>query len=66
MPSVPILPYLKVTTAVAPFVLALLMRFLVGRNRLTQLLLSIATTWFAVNVVLSPFTNFDRIGDWWR
>jgi hypothetical protein len=61
-----LVPYLKVTTAVLPVVIALLLRLVVGRNRITKLLLSGATIWLAVNVALSPFTDPARIGDWLR
>lgn len=60
------LPYLQVGTAVAPFVAALTMRFLMGGNRLTSLLLSVTVTWFTVNVLLSPFTDLTRVSEWFR
>jgi hypothetical protein len=49
-------PHARVATAVAPFVLAILLRFLFGSNRLTRVLLSLSTVWFAVNVLLAPFS----------
>ena len=58
------LPYLRVMTAASPFAAALLLRVLIGRNRVTQFLLSAATTWFAVNVLLSPFTDPSHLGAW--
>lgn len=58
------LPYLRVATAVSPFVAALALRLLLGRNRITQFLVSAATTWFAVNVLLAPFTNPGQLGSW--
>jgi hypothetical protein len=59
-----VLPYLRVATAVVPFVAALLVRLLVGGNRVTRFLLSAATTWFAVNILLSPFTDLARLPSW--
>jgi hypothetical protein len=50
--------------AVTPFVVALALRILLGKNRVTQFLLSATTTWFAVNVLLGPFTDPSRLGDW--
>jgi hypothetical protein len=61
-----VLPYLKVATAVSPFVAALVVRLVVGKNRITKFLLSLATTWFAVNVVLSPFMDISRLTDYLR
>ena len=50
-------PHARVATAVAPCVLAILLRFLLGNNRLTRVLLSLGTVWFAVNVLLAPFST---------
>jgi hypothetical protein len=50
-------PHARVATAVAPFVLAILLRFLFGSNRLTRVLLSLSTVWFAINVLLAPFST---------
>ena len=60
------LPYLQVGTAVAPFVAALMMRFVMGGNRFTSVALSVTVTWFTVNVLLSPFTNMTRVSEWFR
>jgi hypothetical protein len=61
-----VLPYLRVATAVIPFLAALLVRLLLGANRVTRFLLSAATTWFAVNILLSPFTDVARLPAWLR
>jgi hypothetical protein len=67
MPSVDrVLPYLQVATALAPLMLAMLIRLAAGGNRVTRVLISLATTWFAVNVLLSPFTDVTRLSGWLR
>jgi hypothetical protein len=49
-------PHARVATAVSPFVIAMVMRLVMGRNRLTAMLISISTTWFAVNVLMAPYS----------
>lgn len=49
-------PHAQVATALIPFLAAILCRLIFGKNRTTQLLLSLATTWFAVNVLLAPYS----------
>lgn len=49
-------PYARVATAVAPFVAALLLRIVLGKNRLTGLLISFGTMWFAINVLMAPYS----------
>ena len=49
-------PYARVSTAVVPFVSAILLRVVFGKNRLTRLLLSVSTTWFAINVLMAPYS----------
>jgi hypothetical protein len=41
---------------VAPFVGAVLFRLLTGRSRIANLMVSIATTWFAVFILLTPMS----------
>lgn len=48
-------PHARVATAVAPFAVAMALRLLLGRNRLTQMLISIGTMWFAINVLVAPY-----------
>jgi hypothetical protein len=47
-------PHARVATALVPFLAALVARLLLGKNRLTRAILSIATMWFAINVLLAP------------
>ena len=44
------------STAVAPFVIAIVLRLLFGKNRMTGILLTLATTWFVVNVLIAPYS----------
>ena len=49
-------PHARVATAVLPFVLAIVLRIILGRNRLTRLLISASTAWFTINVLLAPYS----------
>ncbi len=49
-------PHARVATAVAPFVLALVLRVVLGRSRLTSLMVSLSTVWFAINIFLAPYS----------
>jgi len=49
-------PYARVTTAIAPFLAAIVLRLLIGKNRITRALLSISTFWFAANVFMAPYS----------
>jgi hypothetical protein len=49
-------PHARVATAVAPFGVALVLRLCLGRNQLTSILISVATVWFAANVLLAPYS----------
>jgi len=53
-------PYARVTTAIAPFAAASILRFAMGRNKLTAWLISIATMWFLVNVLVAPYSEGMR------
>jgi hypothetical protein len=64
-------PHARVATAVLPFVAAMLLRLILGKNRLTQVLVSMSTTWFAVNVLLAPLSDGMRrdildVRSWFR
>ena len=64
-------PHARVAAAVLPFVAAMLLRLILGKNRLTQVLVSMSTTWFAVNVLLSPLSDGMRrdildVRSWFR
>ncbi len=50
-------PYARVATAVAPFLLAIVLRLVTGKNRLSTVLLSISVTWFALNVLMAPYSS---------
>ncbi|HLK63752.1 MAG TPA: hypothetical protein VKU19_09960 [Bryobacteraceae bacterium] len=43
-------------TAILPFVLAIVLRIVLGRNRLTRTLLSVGTMWFVMNILLAPYS----------
>ena len=49
-------PHARVATALIPFLGALVLRLLLGKNRLTRAVLSLATMWFAINVLLAPYS----------
>lgn len=49
-------PHARVATALAPFLMAIILRLVVGKNRLTRVLLSLSTTWFAINILLTPYS----------
>jgi hypothetical protein len=53
-------PYARVSTAVVPFVTAIMLRVIFGKNKLTRLLLSVSTTWFAINVLMAPYSSGMR------
>jgi hypothetical protein len=50
-------PYARVATALAPFLLAIVLRLIFGKNQATRALLSISTMWFAINVLLAPYSE---------
>src|SRR5689334_13439988 len=50
-------PHARVVTAIVPFLMAIVMRLILGKNRLTRMLLSLSTTWFAINVLLAPYST---------
>ncbi|SPF53606.1 hypothetical protein SBA4_5740003 [Candidatus Sulfopaludibacter sp. SbA4] len=49
-------PHARVATAVAPFAIAIALRVVLGRNRLTRMLISLGTMWFAINVLMAPYS----------
>ena len=64
-------PYARVATAVLPFAAAILLRLVLGKNQVTRVLLSISTTWFAINVLMAPFSEGMRrdifdVRSWFR
>lgn len=46
----------RVGNAVAPFVVAMLLRFLLGKTQFTRWSLALSTMWFAINVLLAPYS----------
>ena len=53
-------PYARVVTAISPFLAAIVLRLLFGKNKVTRALLSISTIWFAMNIFLAPYSNGMR------
>ena len=50
-------PHARVATALAPFLVAIVLRLIMGKNKLTRVLLSLSTTWFAINILLTPYSS---------
>jgi hypothetical protein len=42
----------------------LVLRLIFGKNRLTRLLLSVGTMWFAANVMMAPYSQGMRLDLW--
>ena len=40
--------------AAVPFMVSMLLRAMYGRNKTTEILVTIATSWFLVNVFIAP------------
>ena len=64
-------PHARVATAIAPFFVAILLRLILGKCRLTRLLISYSTMWFAINVLMAPFSQGMRsdifhLSHWFR
>ena len=53
-------PHARVATAILPFVAALVLRLILGKGRFTGLLVSVSTVWFAINVLLAPYSASMR------
>ena len=49
-------PHARVLTAVLPFLIALVVRICLGKTKVTSLLFSVSTIWFAINVLLTPYS----------
>jgi hypothetical protein len=49
-------PHARVATALIPFLAAIVLRLLLGKNAFTRAALSVATMWFAINVLLAPYS----------
>lgn len=64
-------PHARVVTAVLPFVVAILLRLVIGKNGVTRVLLSVSTMWFAINVLMAPLSEGMRrdildVRSWFR
>ena len=64
-------PHARVVTAVLPFAAAMLLRLILGKNRMTRVLISLGTTWFAVNVLMAPLSermqrDIFNVRSWFR
>jgi hypothetical protein len=55
-------PTAQVTTAVAPFVIAMALRVTSGKSRTADWLITISTVWFATNVLMAPHSSGVRQG----
>lgn len=53
-------PYARVATAITPFLLAIIVRLMCGKNQVTRALLSISTIWFLANVLMAPYSYAMR------
>ena len=49
-------PHARVATALIPFIGAIVLRLILGKNRFTRAILSLSTMWFAINVLLAPYS----------
>jgi hypothetical protein len=49
-------PDQRVLTAVVPFVIAMLLRAILGRTHFTRWATTLGTMWFAINVLLAPYS----------
>jgi hypothetical protein len=53
-------PHARVATAILPLAAAVLLRLVLGKNRLTRVLSSLSTTWFVINVLMAPLSEGMR------
>jgi hypothetical protein len=53
-------PEARVETAVVPIVIAMLLRLLLGRTQFTRWSIALGTMWFAINVLLAPYSDGIR------
>jgi hypothetical protein len=50
-------PYARVVTAITPFLGAIVLRLILGKNSLTR---ALSTFWFAANVLMAPYSTGVR------
>jgi hypothetical protein len=55
-------PEARVEVAVVPVVIAMLLRLMLGRTQLTRWAVAVGTMWFAINVLLAPYSEGIREG----
>ena len=55
-------PPARVAAAVLPFVIAVLVRLLLGNNQLTRRLFLLSVLWFATNILMAPYSDGMRQG----
>ena len=49
-------PHARVATAVIPFLCAMGLRILLGKNWVTQVAITATTVWFVINILLTPYS----------
>ncbi len=64
-------PYARLATAIGPFLVAVVLRVIAGRSRMTGMLLSVSVLWFAVNVLTAPYSfqmqsELEGLRGWFR
>jgi hypothetical protein len=60
-------PQARLAISVAPFIIAVFLRIVLGNCRLTRVLFSLGTVWFFVNVLMAPYSFGVRQNlDNWR
>ncbi|MFL6815051.1 MAG: hypothetical protein ACJ8EK_13540 [Bradyrhizobium sp.] len=50
----------QVAVAIAPFAIALLLRVLLGQTQFTPWIVMLSTMWFAMNVLVAPYSSGIR------
>jgi hypothetical protein len=55
-------PTAQVLIAVAPFVIAMILRLSTGKSRTADWLITLTTVWFATNVLMAPHASGVRQG----
>lgn len=53
-------PHARLATAVAPFLLAVILRFLFGSGRAVNWMLTLSSAWFVMNVFMAPYSQQMR------
>jgi hypothetical protein len=49
-------PHARVATAVMPFIAAMIIRLMLGKSRVIGWLITLSTVWFAVNILMAPYS----------